>query len=996
MDVLFLGAGRPATGAKPSALKRIAQNKTAIDWQIHSFESVFENARIHFLGGYHVEDVIHKYPELSFTVIPDWEEKSVLHTLLHSPDLKSETVITYSDTLFRRDVIERLTDYASDIVVGVDLNWENRYASRSMDDINLAETIQLEAFNPLRKGIAEFSGLIYVKPNVAACISELDEEPIGSSLLDLLDHLKSKGFSIDFLDVANHWAELNSPADIARFILGTKAETLDRLRPLVRKSNIGFQVNFNANDWREDSLKVIGEIKGSFGDARLIVRSSARGEDNWDSSNAGGFESRLNVDGESDREIVEAIDAVVDSYGARGVGEDQVLVQAFLQEVQCAGVVFTCGLDTGSPYYRINFDDKTQSTESVTAGMENGLRTIILHRGKVDYIESVEPSVACVVEAIKELEELLGFDKLDIEFAIDLRGDVHIFQVRPVTVDHCAFEVENDVISASLLESESRFNSQQWLSPFVVGEKPIFGNMPDWNPAEIIGAKPKPLAFSLYRQLITNETWAIQRAEFGYRDVRPCPLIVSFSGHPYVDVRASFNSFIPAVLADDSAARLVRAYSDILLDNPEWDDKIEFEIAFTIWTPGFKREAKRRLNPRGVSDSDLDQLESALKAITRNAFKRLANDIVSIEDMTARSAQIEASALRPVDKAFALLDDCRRIGTLAFSHAARAGFVASSLLKSFVAEGVLSAERRLEFLKSVRTVAGEFGEDKLRYSRGELGKEALIERYGHLRPGTYDVTAEAYWEDPDRFLLGDAPNETMEHSNFELSQKEMDRVKAVLADLEASENPYELFKYIENAIQAREAVKFEFTRNLSRALDTCIELAAELGLSREEIAFLDYNDLEQLKLNTTNIDSLRKRVENNKRSYLVTQMIELPKLIKEPEDFYGFERQSTQPNFVTTKKIISELAFLDGSGSEEVEGRIVVIPQADPGYDWLFGRDIVGLITKYGGANSHMAIRAAEIGLPSSIGVGEELYERIVQMKKVELDCSNQWIREAP
>ena len=31
--------------------------------------------------------------------------------------------------------------------------------------------------------------------------------------------------------------------------------------------------------------------------------------------------------------------------------------------------------------------------------------------------------------------------------------------------------------------------------------------MPDWNPAEIIGKKPRPLALSLYQELITNHTW---------------------------------------------------------------------------------------------------------------------------------------------------------------------------------------------------------------------------------------------------------------------------------------------------------------------------------------------------------------------------------------------------------------------------------------------------------------------------------------------------------
>ena len=55
----------------------------------------------------------------------------------------------------------------------------------------------------------------------------------------------------------------------------------------------------------------------------------------------------------------------------------------------------------------------------------------------------------------------------------------------------------------------------------------------------------------------------------------------------------------------------------------------------------------------------------------------------------------------------------------------------------------------------------------------------------------------------------------------------------------------------------------------------------------------------------------------------------------------------------------------------DVAGRIVLIPSADPGYDWLLARDIAGLITMFGGANSHMAVRAAECSLPAAIGVGD-------------------------
>ena len=40
--------------------------------------------------------------------------------------------------------------------------------------------------------------------------------------------------------------------------------------------------------------------------------------------------------------------------------------------------------------------------------------------------------------------------------------------------------------------------------------------MADWNPAEMIGKTSKPLAISLYRNLITNNVWSEARKDLGY------------------------------------------------------------------------------------------------------------------------------------------------------------------------------------------------------------------------------------------------------------------------------------------------------------------------------------------------------------------------------------------------------------------------------------------------------------------------------------------------
>ena len=56
----------------------------------------------------------------------------------------------------------------------------------------------------------------------------------------------------------------------------------------------------------------------------------------------------------------------------------------------------------------------------------------------------------------------------------------------------------------------------------------------------------------------------------------------------------------------------------------------------------------------------------------------------------------------------------------------------------------------------------------------------------------------------------------------------------------------------------------------------------------------------------------------------------------------------------------------------------------------ISGLGISGLITKYGGANSHMAIRAAELQIPAVLGVGEVLYQKWLSTKRLYINCLTQ------
>ena len=73
---------------------------------------------------------------------------------------------------------------------------------------------------------------------------------------------------------------------------------------------------------------------------------------------------------------------------------------------------------------------------------------------------------------------------------------------------------------------------------------------------------------------------------------------------------------------------------------------------------------------------------------------------------------------------------------------------------------------------------------------------------------------------------------------------------------------------------------------------------------------------------------------------------------------------------------------------KKIRDKIVCIKNADPGYDWLFSQNIRGLVTAYGGSNSHMAIRCAELSIPAAIGCGERFFKQIISDDVLYLNCS--------
>ena len=220
-----------------------------------------------------------------------------------------------------------------------------------------------------------------------------------------------------------------------------------------------------------------------------------------------------------------------------------------------------------------------------------------------------------------ELRSLYGTDLLDVEFAVDAENTIILFQVRPMVIETC--EAISPKTHAKFIEViEKKIGSSDVPHPDLYGSKTVYGIMPDWNPAEIIGVRPRPLALSLYQDLITNSLWAYQRDNYGYRNLRSFPLLVNFHGLPYIDVRVSFNSFLPKDIPADVAQRLIEYYIQRLSNAPELHDKVEFDIVFSCYTLDMPQRIK------GLAEYGFELTDR--RYITRS-LRNLTNRIIGLK-----------------------------------------------------------------------------------------------------------------------------------------------------------------------------------------------------------------------------------------------------------------------------------------------------------------------------------------------------------------------------
>ena len=853
----------------------------------------------------------------------------------------------------------------------------------------------------------------------------------------------------DFLEHRDSPAQAQSAESNA--ILSTKARSLKNLQSRIKKGVILpiFTITRGEFSDKKALQNLLNNLKES-GEKSFIVRSSSQNEDTLISSNAGAFLSIADVEVER---IESAIEEVLKSYNdvnsslgnhcidlafrhkartpspltlcqntknstsktadTRILGEmqgdsmesavdsaessdstysnplnDEVLIQPMAKNIAISGVAFNYEPKNFAPYYIIEY--AKDSTDAVTSGV-SGIKKYI--HSRLCKTPPKDKFLIKVIALFKEIECLIPHTPLDMEFGIDKDGTIYLFQIRKLIIKSNAKELD----SSTFEMLENKLASILKPQPFLYGKSGILSVMSDWNPAEIIGLHPRILSFSLYKELISDSIWADSRALLGYRNVAPNPLIYNLQGFPYVDVRASFNSFIPQSLDDKIARKLVDYYLDKLRSFPHLHDKVEFEIIFCGYYFD-SDERLRELQNSGFSTDEISAIRLSLQSLMRDILAKKPY-LEAIENIKILSQRREV-ALRLENKSeaiFWLLEDCKVYGTKSFAILARMGFMAVRFLDSLIQKGILNKEQKDSFINSLDGLTTQFS-----YDVANLKKDAFLAKYGHLRPGSYDILSPSYSENYEQYFShtpstshakrADSKRpkkaDAKKVSEFNLSLNQIKEIESLLKDSGFNASVLEFFDFIAMGILEREKSKFEFSKNLSEILRLIGEVGADFGLNKNDLSFCEIGVFIKAFSASLHIEGLiLESIARNKAEFLKQDGLLMPSIISNPNDIYSFYEMDSMPNFITQKRIKAEVLRLD-SKTQDLSGKIICLQQADPGFDWIFSHNIAGLLTRFGGANSHMAIRANELGLPAVIGCGEK-YDMWAGANVLEIDCAN-------
>ena len=706
-----------------------------------------------------------------------------------------------------------------------------------------------------------------------------------------------------------------------------------------------------------DDLNNIENIVDSFSQ-KIMIRSNSSSEDKEYSSSAGKYLSIGPIERSDLENIKKSWKMVVGSYEEQD--NQSVIFQNYIENAKSVSVLTSYKVGSDSAYRTFSTYYGSE-TDAITSGKYSEINNFFMHRS-FDILPKKYEKYNVYLKIITQLEDLFKNKQLDIEMVLDKNNSPQLLQVRPLMgkkLNKKSIFDEKDVIDRNL----KNYKKLNKTTADRFGTNQIYSNMSDMNPAEMIGKKPDNIAFGLYKFMFTDTTWNIQRGEFGYRKYSGGKLMELFNNVAYINVNHSLNSFLTRNLQKESCEEIINYQLNKLKENPHLHDSIEFDISRSSYVfdtvEEFSKEYKNIISPSEIIKwhNDLIQIDTQNKSTLEKNKKIILSTFSKLDKSFEYSKKENIKLIRDTM-------------ALPFTHHSRLGFVYFAQLNSLLEKEVISEDQKKLLLLSVNSISTKMKADAYEVKIGKKTLEGFLDVYGHIRAGNYNLLSSN--------LKNNLNFTESLINNSEQPLEDNILPKDIYTNIEEyftiNEIPLEASAWIDmfqEGISTRENSKFYYTKGI----DGILNEVGEKNTSDREL--FDLLDIEFNEENTSDM-----RLKN----------VLMPDLITSNEDFYFYEEMSKNGNYIGQGTVIGDVLLIDNEANRpnNLENKIVVIPAADPGWDWIFNYKIKSLITKYGGPNSHMAIRCAEHNIPAILGVGENNFTVISNSKSLEIDFSNE------
>ena len=736
-----------------------------------------------------------------------------------------------------------------------------------------------------------------------------------------------------------------------RLSYGNKAKNLEYVA-----KNTDIEIPYFKEIYLND-LNNIENIVNSFSQ-KIMIRSNSSSEDKDYSSSAGKYLSIGPIEKTDLETIKKSWEMVINSYEEQD--NQSVIFQNYIENAKSVSVLTSYKVGSDSAYRTFSTYYGSE-TDAITSGKYSEINNFFMHRS-FDILPKKYEKYNVYLKIITQLEDLFKNKQLDIEMVLDKNNSPQLLQVRPLMgkkLNKESIFEEKDVIDRNL----KNYKKLNKTTADRFGTNQIYSNMSDMNPAEMIGKKPDNIAFGLYKFMFTDTTWNIQRGEFGYRKYSGGKLMELFNNVAYINVNHSLNSFLTRNLQKESCEEIINYQLNKLKENPHLHDSIEFDISRSSYVfdtvEEFSKEYKNIISPSEIIKwhNDLIQIDTQNKSTLEKNKKIILSTFSKLDKNFEYSKKENIKLIRDTM-------------ALPFTHHSRLGFVYFAQLNSLLEKEVISEDQKKLLLLSVNSISTKMKADAYEVKIGKKTLEGFLDVYGHIRAGNYNLLSSN--------LKNNLNFTESLINNSEQPLEDNILPKDIYTNIEEyftiNEIPLEASAWIDmfqEGISTREDSKFYYTKGI----DGILNEVGEKNTSDREL--FDLLDIEFNEENTSDM-----RLKN----------VLMPDLITSNEDFYFYEEMSKNGNYIGQGTVIGDVLLIENEANRpnNLENKIVVIPAADPGWDWIFNYKIKSLVTKYGGPNSHMAIRCAEHNIPAILGVGENNFTVISNSKSLEIDFSNE------